>query len=148
MRKCIFKPPDKVAFLFCRNDSVDADFYRPVKPTFPGFSPFVITMCLVSQIQYTKELDNGCTSLDQFSNMFCCGYISVLGGFVIHLPISRVASLVLRQLCDCPRASEATLKDIGKWLTSKKILLNRDMCIWLLECTVWSPDVTHCRISC
>ena len=46
--------------------------------------------------------------------LFCCGYvISPWWIHVTHLPISfRVASLELGQSCDCPTASEATLKDM------------------------------------
>ena len=56
---------------------------------------------------------------------------------VIHLPIFiRIISLALGQPYDCPRASEATLKDVSKihfdkQKTTKRIPFDR-----LLECTV------------
>ena len=43
------------------------------------------------------------------------------GSILIFVPISfRVASLALGQSYDCPSASEATLKNMGKWIDNMK----------------------------
>ena len=80
--------------------------------------------------------------------MICFGVVIllILGGFVwsiyLYLPVfSRVVPLALGQSCDCPSASEITLKGMGKmdlhWIRTSHCKA-RIMCIIYMYITVTS----------
>ena len=53
-------------------------------------------------------------------HMVCCGFVKI-----DFIPTSfRVTSLALGQSHDCPSASEATLKDVGKHIASTTSTIN------------------------
>ena len=64
--------------------------------------------------------------------LFGGGYMSCLWIHVIYIPISfRVASLALGQSYDCPSASEATQKDMGKSINTI-YTTNHELCALFL----------------
>ena len=78
------------------------------KLSYPQTGALAVTKCLQSTVYPRKYTF--------FVLLFCSGCIIIsLWIYVINLSnFFRVASLALKESCNCPRASEATLNDMGK----------------------------------